>query len=102
MARVVYKVDPKNTVSIVVPNSFGAGQVMLNGIVFHPSGYLLVAESTAGDIYKVPLASPGSLKKVKLHEPVTGADGIIMHPDGRLLRVHIASAHRVDTLLRYG
>jgi sugar lactone lactonase YvrE len=87
MARVVYKVDPKHSVSVIVPNSFGAGQVMLNGIVYHPSGYLLVAESTAGDIYKVSLSNPASLTKVKLPEQVNGADGIVWHPDGCLVVV---------------
>jgi sugar lactone lactonase YvrE len=98
MARVVYKVDTKNAVSVVVPNTFGAGQVMLNGIVFHPSGYLLVAESTAGDIYKVPLANPGSFTKVKLPEPVTGADGILLHPDGCLIVVRNDASRSVIAL----
>jgi sugar lactone lactonase YvrE len=98
MARVVYKVDPKNSVSIILPNTFGEGQVMLNGIVFHPSGYLLVAESTAGDIYKVPLSSPGSFTKVKLPEAVTGADGILLHPDGSLIVVRNDASRSVVAL----
>ena len=98
MARVVYKVDPKNSVSVILPNTFGAGQVMLNGIVFHPSGYLLVAESTAGDIYKVPLSSPGSFTKVKLPEAVTGADGILLHPDGCLVVVRNDASRSVVAL----
>lgn len=98
MARVVYKVDPKNSVSVILPNTFGAGQVMLNGIVFHPSGYLLAAESTAGDIYKVPLSNPGSFTKVKLPEPVTGADGIVWHPDGRLIVVRNDASRSVVAL----
>jgi sugar lactone lactonase YvrE len=98
MARVVYKVDPKNAVSILLPNSFGAGQVMLNGIVFHPSGYLLVADSMAGDIYKVPLSNPASFTKVKLSEPVTGADGIVWHPDGSLIVVRNDASKSVIAL----
>jgi sugar lactone lactonase YvrE len=98
MARVVYKVDPKNAVSVVVPNSFGAGQVMLNGIVFHPSGYLLVAESMAGDIYKVSLSNPASLTKVKLPEQVTGADGIVWHPEGCLVVVRNDASKSVIAL----
>jgi sugar lactone lactonase YvrE len=98
MARVVYKVDPKNSVSVIVPNTFGTGQVMLNGIVFHPSGYLLVAESTAGDIYKVPLTGSGTFTKVKLPEQVTGADGILMHPDGCLIVVRNDASRSVIAL----
>jgi sugar lactone lactonase YvrE len=98
MARVIYKVDAKNTASVLVPNSFGAGQVMLNGIEAHPSGYLLVADSTAGELYKVPLSNPGSLTKVKLPEPVTGADGIVFHPDGCLIVVRNDASRSVIAL----
>jgi sugar lactone lactonase YvrE len=97
MARVVYKVDPKNAVSVVLPNNFGAGQLMLNGIVFHPSGYLIVAESGAGDLYKVPLTG-GTYTKVKLPEAVTGADGIVWHSDGRLLVVRNDASKSVVAL----
>ena len=71
---------------------------MLNGIEFHPSGYLLVADSTSGDLYKVPLAKPASLTKVKLPEPVTGADGIVFHPDGCLIVVRNDASRSVIAL----
>ena len=88
MARVVYKVDPKNKASVFLPNTFGAiAQHQFNGIVVHPSGYLLVAESVAGDLYKVPLAKPESFTKVKVPESIAGVDGIVWHPDGRLIVV---------------
>jgi hypothetical protein len=78
MARVIYKVTPQYTASVFLPNSFGAVQRhMLNGIVFNPAGYLLVAESGAGDVYKVPLGKPESFTKVKLPEAVPGADGLL-------------------------
>lgn len=98
MARVVYKVDSKNNVSVVVPNDFGAGQVMLNGIEAHPSGYLLVAESMSGDLYKVPLSNPAGLTKVKLPEQVTGADGIVWHPEGCLIVVRNDASRSVIAL----
>ena len=88
MARVVYKVDPKNTASVFLPNSFADVKAFSwNGIVYHPSGYLLVAESNTGDLYKVPVAKPESFTKVKLPEQPAGADGIVWHPDGRLIVV---------------
>src|SRR5262245_9761942 len=78
MARVIYKVDPKNNASIFLPNTFASiQQFTLNGIVFHPSGYLLVAESVTGDIYKVPVGKPESFTKVKLPEQPAGADGLL-------------------------
>jgi sugar lactone lactonase YvrE len=88
MARVVYKVDPKYKASVFLPNTFADIKAhSLNGIVYHPSGYLLVAESVTGDLYKVPLEKPGSFTKVKLPEQPVGADGMVWHPDGRLVVV---------------
>ena len=88
MARVVYKVDPTNTATVFLPNTFEkAQQHMLNGIVASPAGYLLVAESAAGDLYKVPLDKPESFSKVKLAEAVGGADGMVLRANGNLLIV---------------
>src|SRR5690606_6582206 len=37
MARVVYRVDPENNVSVLLPNTFGKiEQFRFNGIEFHP------------------------------------------------------------------
>jgi sugar lactone lactonase YvrE len=100
MARVVYKVDPKNNVSVFLPNTFGAiAQHQFNGIVVHPSGgYLLVAESVAGDLYKVPLATPGTFTKVKVPESIAGVDGITWHPDGSLIVVRNDKSQSVIAL----
>jgi sugar lactone lactonase YvrE len=88
MARVIYKVTPKYAASVFVPNTFASiGQFSFNGIVAHPDGYLLVAESVAGDVYKVPLDKPAGLTKVKLSEQVVGADGLLWHPDNSLIVV---------------
>lgn len=98
-ARVIYRVDPANQVSVFVPNMFkDAQQHMFNGIVFHPSGFLLVAESRAGDLYKVPLDDPKALTKVKLPEPLSGADGMVWHPDGRLIVVRNDDSRSVVAL----
>lgn len=87
-ARVIYKVDGSNTATIFLPNSFGSAQQhMFNGIVFHPGGYLIAAESTAGDLYKVPLADPTKVAKVKLPEQLNGADGLVPHPNGSIIVV---------------
>ena len=88
MARVIYKVDAKYNASVLVPNTFASiPQFQFNGIVYHPSGYLLVAESVTGDLYKVPVAKPESFTKVKLPEQPVGADGIVWHPQDESLVV---------------
>jgi sugar lactone lactonase YvrE len=87
-ARVIYKVDPSNNVSVLLPNSFGsAKQHMFNGIVYNPGGYLLVAETTAGELYKVPVADPKAFSKVKVQDSIAGADGLVPHPNGSVIVV---------------
>lgn len=56
----------------------------LNGVVYHPNGYLLIADSGNGVIYKMPLNNPGGVRMVSLSEPVNGADGIVWRADGAL------------------
>ena len=53
-----------------------------NGLVYHPSGYLLVAGGES--LYKVPLDDPASARPVSLPEPIPGADGVVWTRDGRL------------------
>jgi streptogramin lyase len=99
MARVVFKVDPNNTASVFMPNTFAnLEQHMFNGIVYHPSGYLLVAESAEGKIYAVSESDPSDYSEVKLPEPVKGADGIVWAQNGDLLVVRNDDSLRVVAL----
>lgn len=99
MARVVYKVDADNDVSVFLPPDFaGDQQPMLNGIVFHPSGFLLIADSRGGQIYKVPVDDPKKATPVKLSEPVQGADGLVWHPNGNLIVVRNDQSRSVVAL----
>lgn len=87
-ARVVYKVDPSNKASVFLPNTFGSAKDhMFNGIVFNPAGYLLVAESVTGDLYKVPVDDPKKVSKVKVPDSLAGADGLVPHPNGSVIVV---------------
>jgi sugar lactone lactonase YvrE len=79
--NVVYRVDPGYKASVLhrfVP----AKGLALNGIVYHPSGYLLV--TSGATLYKVPIDKPAGLTEVKLPEPVPGQDGMLWTSDGRL------------------
>lgn len=57
----------------------------LNGIVFHPDGYLLVAGGAS--LYKVPVDDPESTSEVMLDAALEGADGMVLTDDGRLVVV---------------
>ena len=66
-----------------------------NGIVHHPSGYLLVCGGTA--LWKVPLDDPAGATTVMLPEEITGQDGMVWTADGRLAIVS-NSGNRVVAL----
>ena len=66
-----------------------------NGIVYHPSGYLLAAGGTM--LWKVPLDDPAGATPVALPEEIPGQDGAVWTRDGRLAIVS-NSGNRVVAL----
>jgi sugar lactone lactonase YvrE len=89
---VIYEVGPDYEASVFHRFEPAVG---LNGIVHHPSGYLLVAAGAT--LYKVPLDDPSGTTEVTLPEPVEGQDGLVWTADGRLAIVS-NSASRVVAL----
>jgi sugar lactone lactonase YvrE len=81
MQNTIYEVGPDYQASVLhrfeAPESLG-----LNGIVHHPSGYLLVAGGST--LYKVPVDDPAATSQVSVPEAVEGQDGLVWMPDGRL------------------
>ena len=67
-----------------------------NGIVYHPSGYLLVVGGES--MFKVPLDDPASARQVALTEPIPGADGAVWTNDEHLAIV-ANRANRVVVLM---
>jgi sugar lactone lactonase YvrE len=90
-ANLVYRVGPDYRASVLHRFEGFAP----NGIVFHPSGYLLVVGGTM--VFKVPVANPGAATQVKLPEEIPGQDGAVWMADGRLAIVS-NSANRVVAL----
>ncbi len=79
--NVIYRVTPDYQASVFhrFEPTEGLG---LNGIVYHPAGYLLVAGGSV--LYKVPVADPAATSRVTLPEAVEGQDGMVWMSDGRL------------------
>ena len=90
-ANLVYQVTPGYQASVLHRFEGFAP----NGIVFHPSGYLLVVGGTM--MFKVPLANPDAATQVKLPQEIPGQDGAVWMADGRLAIVS-NSANRVVAL----
>lgn len=91
-APIIYRVSAQGTISRLLENaalSAPTGKFGLNGIIYHPSGYLLVAKSDEGALIKVPLGNPGSFTKVTLPSglDLSGIDGIQLINNTTLLTV---------------
>lgn len=91
-APIIYRVSAQGTVTRFFENAAlaaPAGRFGLNGIVYHPSGYLLVAKSDEGALFKVPLANPASFTRVTLPTglSLSGADGLQLTNNTTLLVV---------------
>ncbi len=75
---IIYKVDVAGNASIFLRNrKFKGSGFNLNGIVYHPNGYLIVAKMNSGELYKVPVNNPKSFKKIKSPVKFSGADGLL-------------------------
>ncbi|MBC8152289.1 MAG: gluconolaconase [Bacteroidetes bacterium] len=63
---VIYRVAPDGTASILVRDNakLGSTGFGLNGIVYHPNGYLLVANAGQGKLYKVDLQNGNAITEI--------------------------------------
>jgi len=84
-SNVIYKVTASGDASVFskskVYETMGFG---LNGIVFHPGGFLLVASSNKGQIFKVDVSNPNNPQPVVVDQYFLGADGLILADNNTL------------------
>ena len=86
-APVIYKVTPEGEASVFVENeAFAVEGFGLNGIEFHPDGYLLAAVGASGSIYKIPLDDPDSVTLVETETPYS-IDGMAFDANYDLVAV---------------
>ncbi|MGB1285197.1 MAG: hypothetical protein ACPG7F_01590 [Aggregatilineales bacterium] len=70
IAPVIYKVTPDGEASIFLENeAFAVEGLGLNGIEFHPDGYLLTAVMGSASLYKISLDDPESLTLAETEMP---------------------------------
>jgi sugar lactone lactonase YvrE len=99
-APIIYRVDAQGNVTRFLENAVLAaptGKFGLNGIVYHPSGYLLVAKSDEGKLLKIPITTvpgsaatvPGAITTVTLPTALSlsGDDGLQLTNNTTLLVV---------------
>ncbi len=84
----IYKIDEQGDVSTFYtnsiftpsPNNFG-----LNGIIYHPDGYLIVSKYDEGKLFKIPINSAASFTEVELNKPVPSIDGLILTDENKII-----------------
>lgn len=91
--NVIYAVDTDYEASVFYRFEPAEG-LALNGIEYHPDGFLIVVGGS--NLYKLRLDDP-SATRIELPEPMAGADGIVFDSKGRLAVVS-NSASRVVVL----
>ncbi|MCW4469820.1 gluconolaconase [Flavobacterium sp. MFBS3-15] len=95
-AYAVYKIDAAGKATVFSKSellqSAGVGP---NGIVYHPSGFLIVANNGAGSLVKITIASPASGEKVRLTQFFPGADGMLLNDDNTLTLVQNGGVNKV-------
>lgn len=81
----IYVVTLEGEASVFLEDeAFISEQFGLNGIDYHPDGYLLVALAGEGAIFKVPVDAPTDFTMVELDVPVS-IDGMVVNEDGTVV-----------------
>ena len=92
----IYKIDPAFKASVFVHNDLFQGDGFnLNGIVHHKDGYLIVAKSSDGSLWKLDEKATGRIEGITLSEPLPNADGLILTTAGDLVVIQHGDRHRV-------
>ncbi|WP_370677706.1 hypothetical protein [Pleomorphomonas sp. PLEO] len=99
-APLIYKIDSHGKASIFAESPlFLSGEGFnLNGIAWHKDGYLLVGKYNSGELFRISTADPTDIRKVKLPEALTGADGIHLIDGEHLLVAQNLAANRTVEL----
>ncbi|MBC7814005.1 MAG: SMP-30/gluconolactonase/LRE family protein [Burkholderiales bacterium] len=87
LSPLIYKVDIDGNASIFIEDDrLGAEGFGLNGIAFHPDGYLIVANTGAGALLKIPVDNPEMMEQVVIEQSI-GGDGMVFDDNWDLVVV---------------
>jgi len=79
LSPAIYKVDSQGKASLFLedPEFRGAG-INLNGIVYHPQGFLIAVKKSTGALYRIPLAEPQRFARIQTPRDLVGGDGLLL------------------------
>lgn len=82
---VIYKINKKGTASVFATSyNWKKEGFNLNGIVFHPNGYLIAVQSNTGELFKIELKNPKNITKITT-DLFLGGDGLILNGKNELV-----------------
>ncbi|HHC78728.1 MAG TPA: hypothetical protein ENK46_02510 [Flavobacteriia bacterium] len=88
---IIYKISNKGKATILINDerlAAPAGTFGLNGLVYHPDGFLIVAIYNGGKLFKIPLNKPSDLKEIGLGDkPFPTIDGVLLLDDNTIALV---------------
>ncbi|MEW8437152.1 MAG: hypothetical protein AB2689_03255 [Candidatus Thiodiazotropha taylori] len=85
---VIYRIDIDGNSDIFLKSErFHGKGINLNGIVFHPDGYLIVVKKSDGRLFKIHLDDPQGFLEIETPEQFVGGDGLLLVDKGALLVV---------------
>lgn len=98
-ANVIYKITPGGKASVFADSPlFKTDGIGLNGIVYHPSGYLIVVSSGTGALYKVDIANPRNISKVRTEQFFINGDGLLLNGNQKLIVVQNGGSDKIYEL----
>tara|TARA_R110002033_G_scaffold170514_1_gene213218 strand:+ start:9239 stop:10303 length:1065 start_codon:yes stop_codon:yes gene_type:complete len=97
---VIYKVDTNGNTSIFLEdNQFVGDGINLNGIVYHPDGYLITVKKSDGTLFKIPISEPEKFSKIELDTKLYGGDGLLILDKNNLaIASNIASGKATESV----
>lgn len=81
----IYLVDAEGNPSIFLMDESFVGQFIVNGIAYHPDGYLVAVRSPG--LIKIPLDAPESFTAIESQDELAPGDGLIFLDDDTLILV---------------
>ncbi|TDC24548.1 hypothetical protein E1265_09450 [Streptomyces sp. 8K308] len=88
VSATIQQIDTRGRVSdLVTDERFAAEFIGLNGIAWHPDGYLLTTRYDTGEMFRVTLRGRPRVTRVEVPQSLVGVDGITLRSDGTLLAV---------------
>lgn len=97
---IIYRVDAKGQASVLATSDLFKGEGFnLNGIVYHPKGFLIVSKYNSGELFKIDIKHPSRIEKVALPELLTGTDGLFLRSPNKLLSIQNMGIDRAVELV---